>query len=75
MTEQEEEYVHFAVCIRQLNYVWTVLNRIKTESGNSLIGPAFRFALVAYATSYNRSDGRIKKERNAHLLDASYVPE
>lgn len=74
MTEQEEEYIHFAECIRQLNYVWTILNRIKGERDSPLVEPAFRFALVAYATSYNRSDGPVRKGRDARQLDASLVP-
>ena len=49
MTDQEEEFVHFVLCIASLNNSWRLINIIKAESGNLLVGPAFRYALVEYS--------------------------
>ena len=70
MTDQEEEFVHFVSCIESLNNAWRLINIIKTDRGNPLIGPAFRYALVEYSKPYRESRGRGRKRR----LDASCIP-
>lgn len=71
MTLHNEDFIHFDICIDRLNSAWRTLTMIKEHSGHPLVGPAFRFALVEYATPYNRSDGVNKKR---YYLDESYVP-
>ncbi|MCP1289928.1 hypothetical protein NK214_06945 [Chromobacterium sp. S0633] len=71
MTEQQEDYLHFLVCIDRLNNAWATLNSVKDAKDNPLIGPAFRYALVEYSTSYTRSDGPIKKYR---ALETKWIP-
>lgn len=71
MTEQEEEFIHFVSCIKCLNRVLRMLNRIKAAQSDPLVGYAFRFALVEYAKPYNASRGAIK---NKHKLDTSCIP-
>lgn len=70
MTDQEEEFVHFVSCIASLNNAWRLINRIKAESGNPLVGPAFRYALVEYSKPYRESRSRRRKRR----LDTSCIP-
>jgi len=71
MTDQEEEFVHFVSCIESLNNAWRLINRVKAERGNPLIGPAFRYALVEYSKPYrgSRCNGRERR------LGISYIPE
>ena len=66
MTDQEEEFVHFVSCIASLNNAWRLINSIKSESGNRLVGPAFRYALVEYSKPYRESRGSRRKRRLAH---------
>lgn len=70
MTDQEEEFVHFVSCIASLNNAWRLINIIKAESGNLLVGPAFRYALVEYSKPYRDSRGSGRKRR----LDTSCIP-
>ena len=71
MTEQEEEFIHFVLCIECLNRVWRMINTIKDAQSCSLVGYAFRFALVEYSKPYNSSRGAFKKNRK---LDTSCIP-
>ena len=71
MTKLEEEFIHFVSCIDCLNRVWQLINKIKAEQNNPLVGYAFRFALVEYAKPYNDSRGNIKR---IHKLDTSFIP-
>ncbi|MHB8745629.1 MAG: hypothetical protein ACYC7I_03755 [Gammaproteobacteria bacterium] len=71
MSEQEEQFVHFVFCITWLNNAWRLLNNIHTQPENSLIGPAFRFALVEYCKPYKLSHGINKKFK----LDTSLIPK
>lgn len=71
MSDQHETHLHFLECIDRLNNAWATLNAIRAAEENPLIGPAFRYALVEYATPYTRSDGPIKKYRQ---LDDSWIP-
>jgi hypothetical protein len=57
--------------MQRLNSAWATLNVVKAERDNALVGPAFRFALVEYATPYSTSYGAGKKR---HKLNESYVP-
>lgn len=70
MTDQEEGYIHFVSCIASLNTAWRLINIIKVERDNPLIGPAFRYALVEYSKPYSESRGSGRKRR----LDTSCIP-
>ena len=70
MTQQEEQYVHFASCTDSLNSAWRILHEIKQSPGNSLIGTAFQFAIIEYAKPYMTSFGIARQ----HKLDDRYVP-
>jgi hypothetical protein len=69
--QSHEDFIHFAVCMERLNGAWRTLNAIKASGDNPLVGPAFRFALIEYATPYTRSTGPVKRR---HTLSESYVP-
>jgi hypothetical protein len=71
MTEQQEYYIHFMICIDRLNNAWAILNAVKEAEGNPLIGPAFRYALVEYSTPYTGSEGLIKRRRK---LETTWIP-
>lgn len=71
MSDQHETHLHFLVCIDRLNNAWATLNAVRAAKDNPLVGPAFRYALVEYATPYTRSDGPIKRYRH---LDETWVP-
>jgi len=71
MKQHHEDFLHFATCLGRLNSALRTLLAIKAAGGSPLVGPAFRFALVEYATPYTRSDGPIKKD---HRLKTSFVP-
>ena len=66
-----EQFVHFVSCITWLNNAWRSLDMIHTQSGNPLIGPAFRFALVEYCKPYKLSHGINRKFK----LDTSFIPK
>lgn len=67
----EECFLHLATCISRLHSALETLRTIKASSpDNSLIAPAFRFALVEYVTPFTHSFGQHKK----YKLDARYVP-
>ena len=69
MTPKEEQHVHLEECIRSLNEAWGVLQNIRTSKRKTpLHAAAFRYALVAYARPYTRSDGKHKKGREAYLF-------
>jgi hypothetical protein len=70
VTQQEEQYVHFVSCTDSLNSAWRTLHEIKQSPGNSLIGPAFQFAIIEYAKPYMTSFGIAGR----HKLDDRYVP-
>jgi hypothetical protein len=69
--QQEEQYIHFASCIENLNNAWVILQEIKKSKGNNLIWAAFQFALIEYAKPYTNSRGVILKN---HKLDESFIP-
>lgn len=71
MNQQEEQYIHFASCIENLNKAWTVLQEIKESKGNSLIWAAFQFALIEYAKPYTNSRGVVLKN---YKLDEVFIP-
>jgi hypothetical protein len=71
MNDQHETHLHFLVCIDRLNNAWATLNAVRAAKDNPLAGPAFRYALVEYATPYTRSDGPIKRHR---YLAETWVP-
>ena len=71
LTSGEEHFHHLATCISRLHSALETLRTIKTASpDNPLISPAFRFALVEYASPFTRSDGQLEK----YTLDDKYVP-
>ena len=63
MNQAHEDHLHLLVCIDRINSAWQTLKAIQANTGHSLVGPAFRYALVEYATGFTRSDGSIKKRR------------
>ena len=69
MTTKEEEFIHFTSCIAALNSAWLIIKSIKEQSENSLIGPAFRFALIEYSKPYRQSFGSKKWK-----LNTEYIP-
>lgn len=70
MTSTEESHLHLEECIAALNEAWRILQLLKTVQNKSAIdGAAYRYALIAYARPYTRSDGEHKKGRNPYLLD------
>jgi len=70
MDKNEEEFVHFVSCIQWLNNCWCLLQLIKDQKNNPLVGSSFRFALIEYSKPYTKSYGKHKP----HILDNSYVP-
>ncbi|MBY0248712.1 MAG: hypothetical protein K2Q17_13695 [Nitrospiraceae bacterium] len=73
MTDQEEEFVHFVSCIESLNNAWRLINIIKAQSSNPLVGHAFRYALVEYSKPYRES--RVNSTRRKRRLDRSCIPK
>lgn len=75
MSEAHENYLHLLVCIDRLNNAWSTLLTIKANPSNPLSGPAFRYALVEYATAFTRSDGSVRKRRTLHdsVVPAEYA--
>ena len=71
MTLAHETHLHLLICIDRLNSALRTLKDIEASAGHTLVGPAFRYALVEYATAFTRSDGPLKKYRT---LPASLVP-
>lgn len=71
MSQRNEEFIHFDLCLERLAGAWRTLTAIKQDANHPLVGPAFRFALVEYAAPYTRSDG-VHKSR--YCLDKQYVP-
>ena len=70
MTPQEEQYVHFVSCTDSLELAWRILQEIKKWEAHPLIGPAFQFALIAYAKPYTISYGNTGR----YKLDKRHVP-
>ncbi len=71
LTAPEEKFHHLVTCISRLHSALETLRTIKACSpDNPLIPPAFRFALVEYATAFTNSRGQLGK----HKLDSRYVP-
>jgi hypothetical protein len=79
MNEQEEKYLHFAYCIDNLNNAWRILNEIKRQKGNPLVGYAFQFALIEYAKPYKDSHSAILnskgKPKYKYNLRNKFIPE
>jgi hypothetical protein len=78
MTDQEEQFIHFASSIDKLNSAWQILKEIKQHKGHPLVAPAFQFALVEYSKPYTVSygtelDAKGKPERK-YLLDEKHIP-
>lgn len=71
MSEAHEAHLHLLVCIDRLNNAWRTFQTIKANPRDPLLGPAFRYALVEYATAFTRSAGPVKKRR---ALPDSLVP-
>ena len=57
MIATHEDHLHLLVCIDRLNAAWRTLGEIASNPKHPLAGPAFRYALVEYATVFSRSDG------------------
>jgi hypothetical protein len=72
MVKSHESYIHFDFCIQTLNQARSILLTIKAEPKNSLLVPAFRYALIAYSKPYKKSRGI---EKANHILDLSCIPE
>jgi hypothetical protein len=71
VTPKEEEYIHLAECAESLNHAWRILQELRAGNHKPVVhDAAFRFALVAYAKPYNRSDGVHKHDRTAYKLPA-----
>ena len=71
MKKNHEEFLHFVTCLGRLNGALKILQDIKVVGDSPLVGPAFRFALVEYATPYTTSEGSIRKD---YRLKTSFVP-
>lgn len=56
-----EAHLHLLVCIDRINGAWRTLKLIEENRGHPLVGAAFRYALVEYATAFTRSDGQYEK--------------
>ena len=67
-----EEYIHFVSSIEDLNGAWRILKEIKRSDGNSLIGPAFQFALIEYSKPYK---GSYVSKNEKNKLDQKHVPD
>jgi len=71
LSASEERFLHLVTCIWRLHSALETLRIIKTSSNDDpLISPAFRFALVEYASIFTRSDGQLGK----YKLDDTYIP-
>ena len=69
MSPAEENFVHIDECVRSLNEAWYVLQEIRAVTkGTAIHAAAFRYALIAYARPYTRSDGEHQKGRKAYKL-------
>lgn len=79
MNEQEERYLHFAYSIDSLNKAWRILNEIKRQKNNPLIGYAFRFALIEYSKPYKESRSAILdskgRPKRKYRLATEFVPK
>ena len=71
MTDDHEYHLHLLICMDRLNAAWRTLKQIEVDRSQPLVGPAFRYALVEYATAFTRSDSPSKKRR---FLPESIVP-
>lgn len=77
MTEQGERYVHLNSCIWDLNSAWRLLKKIKSTRRNSLVGVAFKYALIEYSRPYKFSCGTVLGPKNRpirHRLDEAHIP-
>lgn len=71
MTPKEEQHAHLEECIGSLNEAWTILQALRATTEKTAIhAAAFRYALVAYARPYTRSDGEHRKGRDPYILQA-----
>lgn len=79
MTEQEEEFLHLAICIKNMNSSWRILQELKMQKTTpTLINAAFQFALIEYSKSYKTSFGKTldkKGKQRKYLLDTQFIPE
>ena len=71
MSEAHYAHLHLLVCIDRVNNAWRTLKTIEENPSSPLLGPAFRYALVEYATAFTRSDGPMNRRR---VLPKSVVP-
>lgn len=59
MTKVVDKYNHLLVCIERLNAARNILKQIEIQNqidpSHPLVGPAFRYALVEYATAFTGS--------------------
>lgn len=71
MTEQEENYIHFAACIENFNKAWKILQEIKANKEPSVFKAwSFELALIEYSKPYTWSFGELKKRK----LEEIYIP-
>jgi hypothetical protein len=67
MTPREEEYLHYKECSDSLNSAWRICKElVSTRPAPVIHDAALRFALIAYARSYTRSDGTHRSGRRAY---------
>lgn len=75
--QEDEDYAHLIFSINNLNDAHKILLDIKNEmvksEKNSLIVPAFKFALIEYAKPYKKSRSTVKKK--GYVLDEKYIPD
>lgn len=71
MKETHEYHLHILVCIDRLNAARATLNQIQLAPSHALAGPAFRYALVEYATAFTDSHSPSRKSRK---LPTTFVP-
>jgi len=78
MNKYEEQYFHFALCIDNLNSAWRILQEIKRQKENLLIGVAFQFALIEYSKPYKESYSSILNSKgkpiHKHKLGKEFIP-
>lgn len=76
MTKQEEEFLHLAICIENLNSSWRILQELKDKKGSPvLINAAFQFSLIEYSKSFKISYGNVSNEKRKLKLDTKYIPD
>ena len=78
MNEQEEEFLHLANSIENLNSSWRILKEIvEVKSSPVLLNAAFQYALIEYSKPYRYSCGEVLNEKGKpkrYKLDAQFIP-